>query len=282
MASGCTSPPAFASYDPTTSSWKTSPPCAPGASAGSSPTWPRSGMTSNGSAYPLPTSEPPTDATAPSSSPTGRTGKPRARLLPTPDTGTTPNGHGSRGGRPGNGHQSGSSLDAAARTLAAPGCPAPGSAATVAWGDYEPAIRPWEQILGCPAPAPAEPGPAGRPRRPRPARNPVHGRRRRQPVQVTARLATVRSQGTGPARRSVPRLPCGSSATASSPGGSRAALPDRVRRSPRLATHRGPNTWCKRVTPPITATRASAGIPAAPNQCSAMDTRHCCACADCL
>ena len=29
------------------------------------------------------------------------------RLLPTPDTGCSPNGHGRRGGRPGNGHQSG-------------------------------------------------------------------------------------------------------------------------------------------------------------------------------
>ena len=38
------------------------------------------------------------------------------RLLPTPDTGVSPHGHGRRGGRPGNGHQSGTSLDAAART----------------------------------------------------------------------------------------------------------------------------------------------------------------------
>lgn len=33
------------------------------------------------------------------------------KLLPTPDTGMSPNGHGRRGGKPGNGHQSGASLD---------------------------------------------------------------------------------------------------------------------------------------------------------------------------
>jgi len=88
----------------------------------------------------------------------------RERLLPTPVTGTSPRGHGRRGGRPGNGHQSGKDLDAAARTLTAPGPAQPASENAVAWGDYEPAIRRWEQILGCPAPPPAEPGPAGRTR----------------------------------------------------------------------------------------------------------------------
>ena len=39
------------------------------------------------------------------------------RLLPTPDTGCSPNGHGRRGGRPGNGHQSGQGLDVAATAL---------------------------------------------------------------------------------------------------------------------------------------------------------------------
>src|SRR6202044_3605874 len=43
------------------------------------------------------------------------------RLLPTPDTGTSVNGHGRRGGRPGNGHQSGKGPDAAAT----PPTPAP-------------------------------------------------------------------------------------------------------------------------------------------------------------
>jgi len=85
------------------------------------------------------------------------------RLLPTPDTGCSPNGHGRRGGRPGNGHQSGQGLDVAATALS-PG-PAPRAGQdTVAWGEYEPAIRRWEQVLGYPAPPPAEPGPSGRPR----------------------------------------------------------------------------------------------------------------------
>jgi DNA (cytosine-5)-methyltransferase 1 len=88
----------------------------------------------------------------------------RERLLPTPVTGISPRGHGRRGGRPGNGHQSGQDLDAAARILTVPG-PAPGASGnTVAWGEYEPAIRRWEQVLGHPAPPPAEPGPAGRTR----------------------------------------------------------------------------------------------------------------------
>jgi hypothetical protein len=82
----------------------------------------------------------------------------RERLLPTPDTGTSPHGHGRRGGRPGNGHQSGKDLGAAARTLTV------GSATSAAWGEYEPAIRRWEHVLGQSAPPSAEPGPGGRPR----------------------------------------------------------------------------------------------------------------------
>ena len=92
------------------------------------------------------------------------TGEPgQGRLLPTPDTGCSPNGHGRRGGRPGNGHQSGHGLDVAATALSH----APGSRACVslvAWGEYEPAIRRWEHVLAHPAPPPAEPGPSGRPR----------------------------------------------------------------------------------------------------------------------
>jgi DNA (cytosine-5)-methyltransferase 1 len=34
----------------------------------------------------------------------------------------------------------------------------------VAWGEYEPAIRRWEHVLGHPAPPPAEAGPGGRTR----------------------------------------------------------------------------------------------------------------------
>jgi hypothetical protein len=81
------------------------------------------------------------------------------RLLPTPDTGVSPHGHGRRGGRPGNGHQSGNGLDATARTL-----PAGTASGQAGWGEYEPAIRRWERILGHPAPPPAEPGPGGRTR----------------------------------------------------------------------------------------------------------------------
>lgn len=92
-------------------------------------------------------------------------------MLPTPDTGTSPRGHGRRGGRPGNGHQSGHDLDAAVRALPPPEPPqlpdagrpqagAPG----VAWGPYETAIRRWEHNLRCAAPPPAEPGPGQRPR----------------------------------------------------------------------------------------------------------------------
>jgi DNA (cytosine-5)-methyltransferase 1 len=84
------------------------------------------------------------------------------RLLPTPDTGCSPNGHGRRGGRAGNGHQSGHGLDVAATALSPE--PARAGQGAVAWGEYEPAIRRWEHLLGCPAPTPAEPGPSGRPR----------------------------------------------------------------------------------------------------------------------
>ena len=41
-------------------------------------------------------------------------------LLPTPETGESPNGHGRRGGRPGNGRQSGASLDAVVSLLPTP------------------------------------------------------------------------------------------------------------------------------------------------------------------
>ena len=92
------------------------------------------------------------------------TGEPGpGRLLPTPDTGCSPNGHGRRGGRPGNGHQSGQGLDVAATALT--GAPEPpAGTGPAAWGEYEPAIRRWEDVLGYPAPPPAEPGPSGRPR----------------------------------------------------------------------------------------------------------------------
>jgi hypothetical protein len=80
------------------------------------------------------------------------------RLLPTPDTGTSPRGH---GGRPGNGHQSGQSLDTLAPALHTPPSPTP---AAVDWGPYEAAVRRWEHLLGHPAPVPTEPGKNGKPR----------------------------------------------------------------------------------------------------------------------
>ena len=64
---GCTSPTAFATFDPATSTWRTSPRSARAASAKSSATWPRSGMTRSGRAYALPTPAPRTAATASSS-----------------------------------------------------------------------------------------------------------------------------------------------------------------------------------------------------------------------
>jgi hypothetical protein len=67
-----------------------------------SETFPTSGMTRSGQLLPLPMLVPPTDERGSSSS----------QLLPTPDTGMSPNGHGRRGGKPGNGRQSGASLDA--------------------------------------------------------------------------------------------------------------------------------------------------------------------------
>jgi DNA (cytosine-5)-methyltransferase 1 len=42
------------------------------------------------------------------------------RLLPTPDTGESLTGHGRRGGKPGNGSQSGASLESVARLLPTP------------------------------------------------------------------------------------------------------------------------------------------------------------------
>lgn len=82
-----------------------------GHSALFSATWPSVGMTRNGVAYEQPTWAPPTAATGSSSSPGDEI------LLPTPDTGLSPNGHGRRGGKLGNGKQSGASLDAIATTL---------------------------------------------------------------------------------------------------------------------------------------------------------------------
>ena len=109
-----------------------------------SETWPTSGSMRNGRSYPPPTPERRTGASASSSSrgllPTpmahlaenGGSQPPAKRragghtptladeiehLLPTPDTGHSLTGHGPRGGRPGNGHQSGNGLEATLTTL---------------------------------------------------------------------------------------------------------------------------------------------------------------------
>jgi hypothetical protein len=111
----------------------------------------------------------------PGAPPCAAAGQAAGRMLPTPDTGTSPAGHGRRGGRPGNGHQSGQDLDAVARALHAPpaadarppagpardagrpdGQQAHGYGAGADWGPYEAAVRRWEHALGCRAPAPAE------------------------------------------------------------------------------------------------------------------------------
>lgn len=52
---GETTPDSLASYDPNTSSWKTSQLCLDGGLAEFSETWPRSGMMRSGTLYPLPT-----------------------------------------------------------------------------------------------------------------------------------------------------------------------------------------------------------------------------------
>lgn len=64
----------FASYDPDSSSWRTSQGTFPWGSDEFSETWPKRGTTRNGHAYALPTSAPPTDGSASSSQ----------QLLPTP------------------------------------------------------------------------------------------------------------------------------------------------------------------------------------------------------
>ena len=61
--SGANTTDSFANFDPVTSSWRTSQRCLVEGLAKYSETWPRSGMTRNGTAYRLPTWAPLTDAT---------------------------------------------------------------------------------------------------------------------------------------------------------------------------------------------------------------------------
>lgn len=86
---------------------------------------------------------------------------PVEKLLPTPETGESLTGHGRRGGKPGNGSQSGESLEAVSEVLTRGG----GEPAMGMFGPYETAVRRWEAVLGRPAPAPSIPNPrTGRPR----------------------------------------------------------------------------------------------------------------------
>ncbi len=91
---GLSSPESLARYDRSTSSWRTSQLCLVEGSARFSETWPRSGMTRSGTAYRLRPLVLLTEGTG-------------SGLLPTPDT--------ERGGKPGNGRQSGRSLVAMAK-----------------------------------------------------------------------------------------------------------------------------------------------------------------------
>lgn len=107
--SGPSSPASFASFDPATSSWRTSPSSASGDSTKSRVIWPRSGMTRNGTAYQLAPSAPRTIATDSSLWPTPlasntkavhmRTGgrPPRSYLWPTPTRSDGTGGPGNSG-----------------------------------------------------------------------------------------------------------------------------------------------------------------------------------------
>jgi hypothetical protein len=86
--SGLTWPTPFAFYDPDTSSWRTSQQSLFEDLTSSPETWPRSGMTSNGTAYLLPPSAPLTAATG------------GGELLPTPTATNTKAVHLRSGGRP--------------------------------------------------------------------------------------------------------------------------------------------------------------------------------------
>lgn len=99
---GASTPALLANFDLPTSSWRTSQHCLVEGLTVFSETWPRSGTMRSGIAYQLPPLARATDAT-------------ESGLLPTPDTGLSPNGHGRRGGRPNNGHQSGLSSSAMAK-----------------------------------------------------------------------------------------------------------------------------------------------------------------------
>jgi len=97
VGSGANTTDSFASFDPATSSWRTSQRCLVEGWAKYSETWPRSGMTRSGTAYRLPTLAPLTDGTesglfhtptetANQLSPSMMKWPGARRLWPTPDT----------------------------------------------------------------------------------------------------------------------------------------------------------------------------------------------------
>src|SRR5579872_5789164 len=85
--SGSPSPKGFAFYDPSSSSWRTSPRSGAADLAEYLATWPRSGMTRAGQAFELQMSEQPTVGNASSSSPANQEESSSSGLLPTPNTG---------------------------------------------------------------------------------------------------------------------------------------------------------------------------------------------------
>jgi hypothetical protein len=134
----------IAQWNPTTQLWETDQiDLFSGHSEPYSETFPTSGMTLAGRLLPLPQSGHPiggngssslellhTPDTMPDAPNKGSNTKSKPAglgnqvieiaLLPTPDTGMSPNGHGRRGGKPGNGSQSGASLDATVTLLPSP------------------------------------------------------------------------------------------------------------------------------------------------------------------
>lgn len=134
--SGRTSEEPYATYDPESRSWKTSPDTSRAGSRKSSQTLPRTGYTRGGRLFAQPTPERRTDVNGCS------------RLLPTPMA---------RDGRTGS-NPSQEQRKSPPITCIQVYFPNPPS-----WGEFEPLIHRWEAVTR-PAPDPAEPNRMGRPR----------------------------------------------------------------------------------------------------------------------
>lgn len=157
MDSGSPSPEAFAYYDQSSSSWRTSPRSGIADSAVYSATWPRSGTTRAGQVFELQRSERRTDASASSCSPSGKTQCSSLKLLPTP---TASDSHGGQSAdkRRAAGHQLG--LNDVVVTY----FPAVNTAPADSWRMYRSALRRWATKIGRLAPQPVECGTRGQPR----------------------------------------------------------------------------------------------------------------------